>query len=57
VYYEIKLSDRERVFLSKSLYTSCRHGDIVRCDRLIEDSVYADSLVKMGSIREGEEQP
>jgi hypothetical protein len=52
VNYDIELSNRKRVFLSKSLYASCRHGDIVRCDRLNETSVYADSLVKMGSIRE-----
>jgi hypothetical protein len=54
VSYYIELSDEKAVYLRKDLYASCRHGDIVRCDRLTENSVYADSLVKMGSIRESE---
>jgi hypothetical protein len=54
VSYYVELSEEKTVYLWKDLYASCRHGDIVRCDRLTEDSVYADSLVKLGSIREGE---
>jgi hypothetical protein len=54
VSYYVELSEEKTVYLWKDIYASCRHGDIVLCDRLTEDSVYADSLVKLGSIREGE---
>lgn len=47
-YYRIELNkDRYACYLTKTDFDRVKVGDFVRCERLLEDSVYADRIVVM----------